>query len=325
MTNQHTILAVLDWGLGHASRCIPLVRQLLMEGDRVTLASSGYALKLLRTAFPEMSYLELPTYGIRYPTKNMVWNLGWQAPGVIRTVLQENKVLDHYLNQQAADRIISDGRFGCYHKSCESIWMAHQLHIQFPNRLLAKALNGSYHRYIRQRFDAVWVPDWKDERRIAGDLSQAIPQLPHRYLGALSRFGPEKEGRPIKYDYLALLSGPEPQRAYLESEIRTAFEKTDQACLIIKGVPGSTTIRKYNHHIAEVDWLYGDALQEVVMSSAQIICRSGYSTLMDLHYWQKPALLIPTPGQTEQEYLAKYWAEKGWAHWQSQGQLKLNP
>jgi len=225
------------------------------------------------------------------------------------------------------DAILSDGRFGCYHKSCKNIWMAHQLHIQHESALLAGALNKGYHHYISQRFEEVWVPDWDDDRCIAGALSQAIVGLPHQYLGPLSRFNKKSKAQKdgYSYDYLALLSGPEPQRTYLEAEVRKAFVQTGRPCLLIRGVPGRTEIRAYNKNIDEVDWLYGNELEQAIGAARQIVCRSGYSTLMDLYYWKKSAVLIPTPGQTEQEYLAKHWAKKEWAEWQTQGQLRLKP
>lgn len=325
-TDRNIIVAVLDWGLGHASRCIPLVKQLQAKGNQVTIASAGHALELLKTSFLDVNLLELPPYGISYPSHSMVWNMLRQGPSVLQTVSQERKILKQYILEHKMDTILSDGRFGCYHESCENIWMAHQLQIQHSSEVLAGLLNKGYHNYIRQRFNEVWVPDWEDSRSIAGVLSKAIPGLPHQYLGPLSRFNSKDQGstHSYKYDYLALLSGPEPQRTYLEEEVRKAFVQTGRTCLLIRGVPGSTEIRPHNNKIDEVDWLYGDDLEQVVYTARQIICRSGYSTLMDLYYWQKSALFIPTPGQTEQEYLAKYWTQKGWAKWQKQGAIHLS-
>lgn len=321
----HDLVAVLDWGLGHASRCVPVIEQLIDAGQEVTIASSGKALHFLRRHFPAADYLELPAYEVRYPFRSMALNLLWQAPRILYTIWREHRLIRQLVRQGEVQRIISDGRFGCWYPRVESIWLAHQLHIQHNNSVLAKGVNTCYHAYIRRGFQSVWVPDRETEPRLAGRLSRPIPGLPHQYIGPRSRYAGISldTTNQTSYHYLALLSGPEPQRSYLEQQIRAELSKLHQPCLLIRGVPGETTIKNTSGLLHEVDWLLGDELLKAVQQSRQIICRSGYSTLMDAWYWQKPLLLIPTPGQTEQGYLARYWAEQAWADWQEQDQFNI--
>ena len=320
----HDLVAVLDWGLGHASRCVSLIESLAKEGQDITIASSGKALLFLREHFPTYHFEELPPYNVRYPYKSMAANLLLQLPRGAKTIWQEHRYLKSIVAQRGITRIISDGRFGCWHPKVESIWMAHQLQIQHASSGLAWLANTAYHSYIRRHFQQVWIPDRENVPRLAGDLSQPISGLPYRYLGPQSRFQDGfSNAVPSQYRYLALLSGPEPQRTRLEQVLRSQLAELHAPALLVRGVPGSTVIKNTTGQLHEVDWLLGDGLQSAIQQSETIICRSGYSTLMDAWYWQKLLLLIPTPGQTEQEYLARYWAAQGWAEWQAQSQLKV--
>lgn len=322
---EHILLAVLDWGLGHASRCVPLIEQWQKEGHQVTIASADKALAFLKASVSGVAYLELPAYAVRYPTPSMVVNMAWQSPRLWKVVRQEQGLVQAYAVAKQVTQIVSDGRFGCYCPGLRNIWLAHQLHIQHPFGLLSRGMNSVYHAYIRRCFHEVWVPDWEGADGLAGALSEPIAGLPHRYLGPLSRFAEKapKTESSTQYHWLALLSGPEPQRTRLEEEITELLLTQNKPALIIRGVPGETVIHKISTQVSTVDWLLGAELQQQIDRSKQLICRSGYSTLMDAYYWQKPLLLIPTPGQTEQEYLAQYWAQKTWAKQQQQGEIDL--
>ena len=321
----HDLIAVLDWGLGHASRCVSVIEQLIDAGQEVTVASAGKALLFLREHFPALHFVELPAYNIRYPYSSMVVNMLLQSPKVFRVMWREHRLLRKVVAECEITRIISDGRFGCWHPNVESVWLAHQLHIQHHNALVAGTANTLYHAYVRRCFQQLWIPDHTVPPRLAGNLSEPIPGLPYQYLGPQSRFKDEvhSEHSTTKYRYLALLSGPEPQRSILEKKLRQQLIAKGEPALLVRGVPGSTQIQQQTGQLYEVDWLLGASLHEAVATSATIICRSGYSTLMDAHYWQKRLLLIPTPGQTEQEYLARYWSEQGWANWQHQAEISL--
>ncbi|MEZ4983813.1 MAG: hypothetical protein R2795_02045 [Saprospiraceae bacterium] len=320
----HTLIAVLDWGLGHASRCVPLIRQWQAEGQHVVVASSGSALQLLRIAVPDCEWIELPAYRITYPSNNMVWNMARQVPHIAKVVWQEHYILRHYCQQQKVARVVSDGRFGCFDNKKNSIWMAHQLQIQHANVVVRRLANALYHAWVRRHFGAVWIPDVPTADSLAGNLAKPLAGLSTTWLGPLSRFANQPTtASETTYNWVAILSGPEPQRTRLEEKILQQLPLIPGKHLLIRGVPGDTHPTPLYENIDSVDWLTGDDLHARVMAGSKLICRSGYSTLMDLHYWKKRALLIPTPGQTEQVYLAQYWQQMGWAKWQPQDELDI--
>ncbi len=321
------MLAILDWGLGHASRCVPLINQWQKEGKEVYVVCSGSSLTFLKAECPTINFLEWKGYEVRYPTSSMVLNMVWQGLRIARVVKGEHRQMKKWVQEIQPDLIVSDGRFGCSHPEVKSIWMAHQLQIQHPFQVFATLVNFLYHRFISKSFQEIWIPDYEGKKALAGRLSKPISGIPYQFLGPLSRYSrlnsEKKNSVQKKYVWLALLSGPEPQRSFLEKELLQLFEKRTEPCLLVRGVAGNSTFKSINDHLQIVDCLYGDQLFAHVMAADRLICRSGYSTLMDLYYWNKLAILIPTPGQTEQIYLAQYWQKKGWAEWQEQGRLEI--
>ena len=300
-----------------------MIRALEAAGHQVTIASSENALAFLRVACPDTPYHALPSYGVRYPFKSMFWSMGWQGPRILHTAWRENQQVREIIEAQGIDLLISDGRFGCFHPDLHNIWLAHQLQIQLDRPAMADQLNGAYHAHLRRHFQEIWVPDWEGEHSLAGNLSAPVPGIPHRYLGALTRYLPRKTETAPNYHWLALLSGPEPQRSYFEEALLRELKKQHQPSLLVRGVSGSTCIEEVQEGLFVVDWLHDEELDDVVAQSRYLVCRSGYSTLLDLSAWRKPALFIPTPGQTEQIYLAHYWQEKSWAFQQEQEALDL--
>jgi Glycosyltransferase family 28 C-terminal domain len=322
------IVAPLNWGLGHATRCIPIVQALEAEGATVILASDGGALDLLRREFPHLRALELPAYNIRYPFRSMVLSIAVQGHKILRGGILEYFWLKNFLKKEKIDAVISDNRFGFFNRSVHSIFMTHQVQILMPIRFLQPLVNAINHFFIR-RFDALWVPDNQWNKNLAADLAHGLcverlsKKIKTHYLGILSRmtyFSTE-----IKYRAIIVLSGPEPQRTYLEEKI---WDQLEKIILDNKGTPeeksGQTphylntfcfvrgvanrnfkeSQRREHAQIEVHDVLTATDLNQKIMESAAVICRSGYSSLMDLAALQKRAVLIPTPGQTEQEYLA---------------------
>ncbi len=317
-------LAILDWGLGHASRCVPLIQQWEKEGKAVFVICSSSSIGFLKKECPNTRYLIAPAYNIRYPSASMAFNMAWQGAPILKTIFKEHQQLKKWVDEYQPDLIVSDGRFGCHHTSVKSIWLAHQLQIQHSFKPLSFILNYFYHQFVRRNYQEVWIPDFEGSQSLAGHLSLPVKNIPYQYLGALSRFSSKKIIKTAStYQYLVLLSGPEPQRTYLESALLALLEQKKAPSLLVRGVTNNSVLASKADQVKIINCLYGDDLLEHIMLSEKLICRSGYSTLMDLYYWQKPALLIPTPGQTEQIYLAKYWAKKGWCEWQEQGRLEL--
>jgi len=317
---KRILIAPLDWGLGHATRCIPIVRALLAQGAEVVLASNGGAYDLLRREFPHLPIKRLPAYNIRYASENMFWNMAGQLPRIGRTVWREHQVVQNIIADHDIRAVISDNRFGCFSKKVPGVLLSHQLNIQIPNYILKKIVDCVICKIIHQ-FDECWIPDATGANSLAGKLAEAKCEFKIRYLGSLSRMRPLAV--PKKYDAIAVLSGPEPQRTHLEQKILTQVRALPQRFLIVQGKTASFFEKDITENIKMVSFLTGDALNEAIAAAGCVICRSGYSSVMDLAALGQRAILIPTPGQTEQEYLAQRFFERGVFFTQQQSELDL--
>ena len=233
----------------------------------------------------------------------MIANLVIQGPGTLATIKKESKKAKEIAKEWNADVIISDNRFGFRSEFTENIYITHQLNIPSNNHMISNIASGIHHRIIN-KFDHCWIPDYKGSKNLAGKLSQVNIKTPTTYLGPLSRM--YKESIPVKYDYTAVLSGPEPQRTKLETLIIQAFSTSSKHkfCLV-RGTNNEKQTKPSKENIEIFDLLATDELNKVLNASSHIICRAGYTSIMDLIQLNKPAVLIPTPGQYEQEYLAK--------------------
>jgi predicted glycosyltransferase len=200
--------------------------------------------------------------------------------------------------------VISDNRFGLYTDAVPCIFITHQLTIRVPFGWLEKKLQQVNYRYIN-RFTACWVPDAPEEPSLAGILSHpgVNPSAKLMYIGLLSRM--QYEAAPKQYDYCILLSGPEPQRSILEEKICRSIASITGNILLVRGLPGQESELLLPPHVTVRNHLGTEAIQQAIRQSEYIICRSGYTTLMELVTLRKKAILVPTPGQTEQEYLAE--------------------
>jgi len=303
---QKVLIAPLDWGLGHATRCIPIIRELVANGYQVIAAAEGPQAHLLQTEFPSLQILPLPGYRVRYSKSK--WGLPFmllmQLPRLRRIIKEEHRRLDKMINEHHIDFVISDNRYGLYSKKIPCIFITHQLSIKAPFAWLEKMIQRINYSYINQ-YNSCWVPDVAGVVNAAGMLSHplVLPRTEVHYIGLLSRF--QLEPATKKYDYAILLSGPEPQRTLLEKKLLAELPGVKGNILLVRGKPGSVEIIQSADHIEIKNHLPGPALQEALLQSEYIISRSGYSTVMELLSLQKRSILIPTPGQTEQEYLAK--------------------
>ncbi|MCB0643537.1 MAG: glycosyl transferase family 28, partial [Phaeodactylibacter sp.] len=204
------LIAPLNWGLGHATRCIPIIQAFLDAGVAVTLASDGAALALLRREFPQLPAIELPGYEIHYKSSNMVRNLTGQLPKVSRAIYREHRIIRQLCRNKQFEAIITDNRFGCFSRQIPSVFITHQLRIRTPYPLLDRLVRYFNRLFIRQ-FRECWVPDRSTPPRLAGDLSEALPGLRVRYIGNLSRMQPLHI--PAERNGLVVLSVPEPKRS----------------------------------------------------------------------------------------------------------------
>ena len=298
---KRVLVAPLDWGLGHATRCIPVIEALQQRNCEVLIASSGSALALLRKEFPQLKFFVLPSYRIRYPKRgSFILSIFFQLPKIHRATRKEHLRMQKIVQSNRIDLIISDNRYGCWIKGIPSIFMGHQFNIQVSGVWkVLKPLIDFFHLKWLKRFNFFWLPD-DPALNLSGALSKQS-SLAINPIGILSRF--EKRNSVIKYDVCVMLSGPEPQRSLLE-EIITKQVPKDLKIIIVRGVIEGEGNWKQDDNVVTVNFLQSSKLEEIVLQSKLIIARSGYSTIMDLARLGKKAVFIPTPGQTEQEYLA---------------------
>lgn len=321
------LVAPLDWGLGHATRCIPIIRELLAQSCDVWLAGEGPQEKLLKDEFSDLPFLELPGYRIRYAkTKwGLIWKMIQQGPKMRRAIQYEHRWLKKTIKKYGFDAVISDNRYGLYHKTTPCIFITHQLHIKSSaGKWTEKIFQKRNYGYIN-KFTECWVPDTEKENSLAGELSHPTikPNIPVHYIGLLSRFE-KKDLTERKNHLLIILSGPEPQRSILEEKVIKDISHYNGTATIVRGLPGSASLIPSTNMIRFYNHLPAAQLNNEMQEAEYVIGRSGYSTVMDVVALQKKSILIPTPGQTEQEYLGNYLMEKGIAVWLTQKDFSLN-
>ena len=300
-------IAALDWGLGHATRCVPLIKQ-LMKDNVVIIGVTPTTSLIFDEEFPELQKVNIEAYDIHYSKSiPLVLKLLIDAPRIWAVIKKEKIWLEQIIETYHIDIVISDNRFGLCSKNAESIYITHQLNIKAG--IFSSIANKIHHYFIKQ-FNTVWVPDLQDEKiSLAGKLTHHHSIKNYCYIGPLSRL-PKTEFSKVKYDYLCLLSGPEPLRSELERVLITKANHTNKAICIVRGT--HHVLQSFiNKNVEVFDAPHANDLANMIVNSKTVICRSGYSTLMDLHHLQKTnCILIPTSGQDEQEYLAEYWSLK---------------
>ncbi len=310
MNKQKTILvAPLNWGLGHATRCIPIVRALIAHNYNVLLGSDSGALLFLRKEFPQLPSIELPSYNITYPKKGHYFklNLFLNLPQIQKTISLEKKLIKKLVAKGKIDGIISDNRLGVYNKKVPSVIITHQLSVLSG---ITSFFSSKLHQRIIKKFDACWVPDVDGPHNLSGKLGHPKKiDFEVLYIGPLSRM--VKKEMPCKYDVLVLLSGPEPQRAILELELMEVFLNSSEKVLMVRGVVEGSQQVSERKNITIVNFMQSEGLEKAINESKIVVSRSGYTTVMDLAAMEKPAFFIPTPGQYEQEYLAKQLRDNG--------------
>lgn len=305
-----TILCgVLNWGLGHATRSIPIIHKLLDHGFDVVICSDGLALDFLKKEFPELIFEKLRGYNVQYQ-KGMwqLWGMIGQLPKIYTAMKSEQAAVKALVKKHGATAVISDNRLGFYHKDLPSVYITHQLKIIMP---LNTNVGAKVHHWFMRKFDVCWVPDFEGEG-ISGEIGHGLkPNIPVEYIGPCSRFTkPAPEVKVKKYGIAAILSGPEPQRTLLEEKLIEEMGKESYRCLLIRGTNEKLKVEVPEN--VEVKDIVGAEEIEAAISEAEItISRSGYSGLMDYYVLKNRALLIPTPGQPEQEYLARFQLHKG--------------
>jgi uncharacterized protein (TIGR00661 family) len=321
------LVAPLDWGLGHAARCVPIIKELQNYPIRVIIAGDGAVASLLKQEFPQLEFVPLPGYKIKY-SKNKRWflpRLLIQFPGVLYSLLREHHWLNKVKQELHLSAVISDNRFGLFNRSIVSVYITHQLSVKTGNKLSDK-IATQIHQFISKNYTQCWIPDYGIKKNLSGTLSSTVKlRHPVTFMGCLSRFE-KKHTSEITIDLLIILSGPEPQRSIFEDLLLQQLSNYNGKVVFVRGLPGSDNARPsipFKENIEMRDHLIALQLNEIIEKAAMIISRSGYTTIMDLVKLGKKAILIPTPGQTEQEYLAKYLAAQKMFFTVSQDKFEL--
>ncbi|NEN22955.1 hypothetical protein G3O08_05510 [Cryomorpha ignava] len=318
--NKRVLIAVLNWGLGHASRSVPIIDAVVRYGADVVIASNGATKTFLEQRFQHINVLEIPDKEINYGKSGA-------AVGLLKRSFQQQKINNEqyaWLTRNAEDlgitHIISDNLYGVNNPVIPSAIITHQIGIVSP---FFKSQFDKHLAVWLKKFDEVWIPDEPGELSLAGKmLDNKFFDGKTFYLGHISRFrklpGIEKD-----IDHLVILSGPEPQRTFLERKIAKKLEKLPGRHIIVRGridsdvVPPSTKIEYHS-------FLHEKQLELFIARAKMVICRSGYTSILDMVRMDANACFIPTPQQPEQKYLAKRMKEKGWFHAVTQKDFGMN-
>lgn len=327
MKHKRILIAPLDWGLGHASRCIPIIRELRKQGAHVVIAADDRPLALLKEEFPQCETVRLPGMGVSYPRHvSMSVFMALKAPRFFQAIKEEQENLDQIVRNYQIDGVISDNRYGLHHEKVPSVLITHQLFIQAP--IFKRLLKRITANYI-EKYDECWIPDFKGKDNLSGDLSHQSNDLENlRFVGPLSRFmGKDSSSSNLSFKrkLMVILSGPEPSRTDCEKKLFKQLEKVDFDVLFVRGLVGASTHTEvFRHGKVEVkSHLPTEEMRKEILQSEVILSRSGYSSVMDLAVLGKKAILIPTEGQTEQEYLAKHLRAKNWFFTTTEKNLKI--
>lgn len=313
------LVAPLNWGLGHATRCIPIINTILDLGYDPIIAGDGLSFEFLRSEFPDLSAHQLPHLNINYASSDFRKGMLRQSPEIVKSIFSDKYTIGKICKSFKVDGIISDSRMGCFNKGIPSVFLSHQINVMFGSGMMEKIMRKTFARLIRS-FDEIWVPDYAGEDNLSGDLSHREMPLEVKYIGPLSRF--ERKLIPEKRELLVILSGPEPQRTLLESSIMSQLRKMKIEVKVVRGIPEKYT-KDLPSNVTVLPLVKTDQLNELICSSKYVLCRAGYSSIMDLAKLRKKAILIPTPGQTEQEYLATHLENYLLFHIQSQDDLDI--
>lgn len=309
-TPGNILLSPLNWGLGHSTRLIPIIDKLIKDGYTCIIAGESPSIDILKDTFPELEYIHSKGFSVQFSKGSQQWfKLLIQLPSFIKSIYKDKKQVKKILESKHIDLIVSDNRYGFRNHRVRSIIISHQTSPETGRQWL-KPLITKIVSTLLNKFDALWLPD--SNSKFSGNLSKAKIKIPTYSIGLLSRLAIiDNEHKLSTFDTpyrLIVLSGPEPHRSILEQLLIEKFSQCKHKTLILQALP---TQSKQKPNIGSISFMANcssEQLYHLMKYSTIIICRSGYSTIMDLLFMKRKAILIPTPGQYEQEYLAKHMA-----------------
>lgn len=286
------------------------MRYLIDSGARLTFAGNEWQRHYVEQTFPGLHTIHLNGYNVRY-SKNgtgFIASLMIQLPRLMKTIAYEHSWLEKAVDKYGFNGVITDNRYGLYHSVVPNVIITHQVVPQTGWGKLADSILRSQHDKWLQRFKQCWIADAEHGPNLAGSLSRPyILPANARYIGLLSQH--ENVAVADKH-LLVMLSGPEPQRSILSDLLWQQLQSYKDKLVFVEG-SDNAPLRKSTSNITHYKRLTADSLTPLLANASMVICRSGYSTLMDLLALNKKAIIIPTPGQAEQEYLGHYLHSEG--------------
>ncbi|MFY7861712.1 MAG: glycosyltransferase [Chitinophagales bacterium] len=316
--NQTIFFAVLNWGLGHATRSIPIIDHLIQNGNQVILFSDGEGGNLLQETFPHLRYHTLSSYNVRYDSKYVLIGLLGQFLKAPKLLRQENMEVSYYYDLYKPSIIVSDNRYGCHHPDCLNYLITHQLLVISQNYFF-RNLTKWFANNLLRKFSEIWIPDFK-ELGLSNAMSSAQIDVPKRYIG----FCAPKVSQVIHSEVLILLSGPESRRSLVEAMYHKAIKGSTKKIVFIAGNYLNPQQKIVKDNITYFSRLNYKEVLSYIAGADKIVCRSGYTTLIDLYcLGKKNIVCVPTADQPEQEYLADYWTKKGWISMITENEIEL--
>jgi len=302
---MNILISPLNWGIGHATRLVPVINT-LKKTHNITIVADGLSFNFLEKQFPELTILKAPSLNIKYTksAKTLPIKMIMLLPSLVVFYIKNKNWIKKNTETLKTDVIIADNRFGFFSKRIKSIFITHQIHIKANNKFIEKII-FIVNKINIERFDECWIPDFS-QNGLSGELSSTKGlKIPFIHIGLLSRFPTDVESlKSNNYDITAILSGPEPQRSIFENKLKQLLKDTNYKTLIINGKIKNDSKNVDFNKITTITHADDFLMQNIIKNSEVLICRAGYSSIMDFIHLEQTAILIPTPGQTEQEYLA---------------------
>lgn len=322
------LICPLEWGLGHAARSIPIAATLKKMNHNVMIAAGEEHLSLFQEELPGLTLIPFPGFKpgySRYLPQYLILLL--QIPILVYHILNEHSRLKGIIDRYSVDIVISDNRFGLWNNKVRTAYITHMPHIPFPAPFrFLEPIGVLFHRYIIRKYSVCFIPDLPGEVNLTGRLTHndTLPENV-RFIGILSRFTGNRKASSNDHEKLnhftVILSGPEPQKTLFKEKVLCILENVGRPVYFLEGKPGmgNRTVRSGNFTF--ISHLPAQEMGSLIEASEKIITRAGYSTIMELVSLNKSALLVPTPGQTEQEYLASSLSSKRWFSFCKQADL----
>lgn len=290
--NKRILISVLNWGMGHVSRSIGIIYQLIKQENTVIIACDDSQKKIFSEYFPELQFISHEGYPFQFDGKgNFRWDLTKRLSKLKTRLTEERKQVTSYVGQHNIDVVLSDHRYGFLSKDVPSVFITHQVNL--PVKWYEKIVD-SFHKRLMSSFRFIWVLDF-DDSRLAGRLSQVDKNDKCIHIGPYSRFMLYDKVISKSATQLLVASGP---IIYAQLFVDNQLDK--QSAVNLKVIaPTDVVVPREFERVAN-NWHSQD---QAFLVAQKIISRPGYSTIMDAHFLECETEFYPTPGQEEQIYL----------------------